>query len=225
MAIRTNDADGSTADFLNAAALRDDPITIMEWVNFYADSGNTNLSVWEGSNRAWRMSAATGPTELRGRISDTGSDQNSVSANTSLANPEWAHVGIMYDGVDLEYWHNGELDATSAQDGIFNSTANLAIGGQEGGGNTADCEHADIRIYSRILSPEEMQTIHALRGHDGIVDGLVFRCLGGEGAIAALVSATNPKDIGPGAIAFDAGYGSPVPSYIEGEGFSFRKRA
>jgi hypothetical protein len=69
-----------------------------------------------------------------------------------------------------------------------------------------------------------METIYAARGHDGIVDGLVFRCLGKEGAISALVSSVNPVDIGPDSIGFDAGYGSPVPSYIEDGGFSFRKR-
>ncbi len=162
---------------------------------------------------------------MRCRISSTGADQNSVSSGTTIANPEWNHMALMYDGTDLEFWLNGVLDATAAQAGIFDSTADLAIGGQVGGGNSSDTEHADIRIYSRILSPEEMETIHALRGHDGIVDGLVFRCLGLEGAIGALVSATNPKDIGPSAIAFAGGFGTPVPSYIEGEGFSFRKRA
>lgn len=225
MAIRTNDTDGSTADFLNAAALRTDPITVLEWVNWYADSGNTMIGVWEGSNRAWRMSAAIGPTELRTRISFTGSDQESTSANTSVGQDEWHLHGLMFDGTDNEYWLDGVLDATSVDSGsLFASTANLSIGGQEAGGNASDTEHADIRIYDRVLSPEEMETIYAARGHDGIVDGLVFRCLGKEGAISALVSSVNPVDIGPDSIGFDAGYGSPVPSYIEDGGFSFRKR-
>jgi len=161
---------------------------------------------------------------MRCRISDTGADQNSVSSSTAITNGDWNHMALMYDGVDLEFWLNGVEDASSAQDGIFASTANLAIGGQEAGGNASDTEHSDIRIYSRVLSPEEMETIVAARGHDGIVDGLVFRCMGGEGAIGALVSAVNPKDIGPLAIAFDAGYGSPVPSYVDNDGLSFRRR-
>lgn len=225
MGIRTNNSDGSTADFNNAAVLRDDPITIMEWVNWYADTGDTLISVWEGgADRAWRMSAADAPTEMRARISDDGADQNSVSSSTAITNGVWNHMAMMYDGVDLEFWLNGVLDASSAQAGIFDSTANLAIGGQEGGGNTSDTEHADIRIYDRILGPEEMETITAARGHDGIVDGLVFRCLGKEGGLAALVSAANPKDIGPNAIGFAGGFGSPVPSYVEDGGLSFRRR-
>lgn len=134
-------------------------------------------------------------------------------------------MALMYDGTDLEFWLNGVLDATGAQAGIFASAQDLAIGGQAGGGNSSDTEHADIRIYSRIMTPEEMQTIVAARGHDGIVDNLVFRCMGGEGAIGALVSAVNPKDISLNTTAFAAGFGTPVPSYIEDGGLSFRKRA
>lgn len=225
MAIRTNNTDGSTADFLNAASLRTDPISIMEWVNWYADTGDTQIGVWTGSIRAWRLSAATGPTELRTRISTDGSNQLSTSAATATTNNAWHHQALLYDGTDNEYWLDGVLDATSVDSGgLFASSANLSIGGQEAGGNASDTEHADIRIYNRILSAEEMETIYAARGHDGIVDGLVFRALGREGAIAALVSAANPRDIGPDQIGFDAGYGSPVPSYIEDGGFSFRKR-
>jgi len=226
MGIRCSDADGSTADFLNAAVLRDDPITCMHWVNSYADTGNTFLSVWEGaSERAWRTSAADAPTEMRARISSDGADQNSVSSSTVITNGDWYHMALMYDGVDLEFWLNGVEDASSAQDGIFASAANLSIGGQEGGGNSSDTEHSDIRIYDRIMTPQEMETIYAARGHDGIVDGLVFRCLGKEGAPGILVSAANPADVGPNKIGFDAGYGSPVPSFItDNAGLNFRKR-
>jgi len=133
-------------------------------------------------------------------------------------------MALMYDGTNLDFWLNGVEDATGVQAGIFASTARLAIGGQQGGGNSSDTEHSDIRIYSRALPADEMETIVAARGHDGITDGLVFRCLGDEGALAALVSAVNPKDIGPLAIAFDAGYGSPVPSYVVNGGLSFRRR-
>ena len=228
MGIRCNDADGSTADFNNAAALRDEPLTAMHWVRNYADTGNTFLSIWNGaSNRAWRTSAATGPTNMRCRISSDGADQNSVSSSTTIVTGVWNHMALMYDGVDLDFWLNGVLDATGVPTaGIFASTARLAIGGQEGGGNSSDTEHSDIRVYSRVMTPEEMQTIVAARGHDGIVDGLVFRCLGKEGAPAALVSAVNPKDVSPAGIAFNAGFGTPVPSFISDDaGLSFRRRA
>lgn len=225
MSIRSNGSDNSTADFDNLAALRNDPITIMHWLNWYADTGGTSISIWGGSDRAWRMSAADAPTELRTRISTTGADQESTSASGSISNGVWHHHALMYDGTDNEYWFNGVLDATSADPGgLHASVLDLAIGGQAGGGDASDTEQADIRIYDRILSPEEMQTIVAARGHDEILDGLVFRALGNEGAIGALVSAVNPRDIGPNQIGFAGGFGTPVPSYVVDGGLSFRRR-
>lgn len=226
MAIRCNDTNNSTADFNNAAALRTDPISIMHWVNNYADTGNTFLSVWGASGtRAWRTSAATGPTNMRTRLSTDGANQLSTSSSTTITNGTWYHMAMLYDGTDNEFWLNGVLDATSVDaGGLFASSQDLSIGGQQGGGNASDTEHADIRIYSRILSAEEMETIYAARGHDGITDGLEFRCLGNEGAISALVSSVNPADIGPAKIGFAGGFGTPVPNYIEDGGFSFRRR-
>ncbi|NIQ74033.1 MAG: LamG domain-containing protein, partial [Gammaproteobacteria bacterium] len=132
MAIRCNDANGSSADFNNAASLRTDPITAMHWVNNYADTGRTFLSVWDGStNRAWRTSAATGPTNMRTRLSTDGANQLSTSSSTTIANDgTWYHMAFMYDGTDNEFWLNGVLDATSVDaGGLFASTADLSIGG------------------------------------------------------------------------------------------------
>lgn len=231
MGIRTNDLDGSSADFSNHSSLVADPITIMAWVNWYTGGGtpgggNNVLAVWDASpNRGWRMSAADAPLEMRSRISTDGDNQLSTSSNTTIGLDVWNHMAIMYDGTDNEFWLNGILDATSVDaGGLFASTADLGIGGEAGGGNNSDTDSADIRIYDRILSPEEMQTIIAARGRDGIVDGLVFRALGNEGAIGALVSAVNPRDIGPNQIGFAGGIGTPVPSYVEDGGFSFRRK-
>ncbi len=45
-----------------------------------------------------------------------------------------------------------------------------------------DATLEDFRFYDRVLSLEEIQTIHACQGVDGIVDGLVSRWLMNEGA-------------------------------------------
>lgn len=226
MAIATDDANGASIDFNNAAALRNDPITVMGWIRWRADTGNTTLSIWNGStDRAYRMSAATGPTNMRSRISTDGSNQLSVSSSTAITIGAWNHMALMYDGTDLEFWLNGVEDATGVQSGgLFASTGRFAIGGQHGGGNTCDADHADVRVYSRLLTPAEMQTIYAAQGHDGIVDGLELRAPLNEGALTALVSATNPTDIGPAKIGYFGSFGTPVPSYVQDGGLSYRKR-
>lgn len=227
MGISSDDANGAAVDFANAAGLVADPITVMGWIRWRADTGNTTLSVWDGaSNRCHRMSAATGPTNMRARISTTGADQNSVSSSTAITIGVWNHMALMYDGTDLDFWLNGVLDATAVQaGGLFASTGRFAIGGQQGGGNTCDADHADVRIYSRIMSPEEMQTIVAAQGHDGIVNGLELRAQLNEGAVGTLVSASNPADVGPEQVAYFGQFGTPVPAYIEDGGLSFRKAA
>lgn len=226
MGIASDDANGASVDFANAAALVADPITVMGWLKWRVDSGNTTLSIWDGAaNRCHRMSASTGPTEMRARISNTGADQNSTSSSTALSLAVWYHMALMYDGTDLEFWLDGVLDATSVQAGsLFASTGRFAIGGQHGGGNTCDADHADVRVYNRIMSPEEMQTIFAARGHDGIVNGLELRAPLNEGALGVLVSAVNPIDIGPAKVGYFGEFGAPVPSYVQDGGLSHRKR-
>lgn len=227
MGIASDDANGASVDFANAAGLVADPITVMGWLKWRVDSGNTTLSVWDGaSNRCHRMSAATGPTEMRSRISTDGSNQLSTSSSTALTLNQWYHMALMYDGTDLEFWLDGVEDATSVNaGGLFASTGRFAIGGQQGGANTCDADHADVRVYSRLMSPEEMQTIFAARGHDGIVNGLEFRAQLNEGGIGTLVSAINPADIGPIQVAYFGQFGTPVPAYVEDPGLSFRKAA
>lgn len=226
MGIASDDVNGASVDFANAAGLVTDPIAVMGWIRWRADTGNTTLSVWNGAaNRCHRMSAATGPTNMRSRVSLTGADQNSASSGTAITIGAWNHMALMYDGTDLDFWLNGVLDASAAHVGsLFASTGLFAIGGQHGGGNTCDADHADVRVYSRILSPEEMQTIVAAQGHDGIVNGLELRTQLNEGALGILTSAVNPVDIGPAKIAFSAANGAPVPAYVEDGGLSFRRR-
>ncbi len=226
MGMASDDVNGASIDFVNALALVTDPITVMHWIRWRADTGNTTLSVWDGAaNRCHRMSAATGPTNMRSRISTTGADQNSTSSGTAITIGAWNHMALMYDGTDLDFWLNGVLDATAVQaGGLFASTGRFAIGGQHGGGNTCDADHADVRIYNRILTPAEMQTIVAAQGHDGIVNGLELRAQLNEGPLGTLVSAINPIDVGPAKIAYFGEFGAPVPSYVQDGGLSFRKR-
>jgi hypothetical protein len=47
---------------------------------------------------------------------------------------------------------------------------------------------ADMRIYNRLLTLKEIQTIHACRGTDGISSGLLHRWMMNEGAENAAVS-------------------------------------
>lgn len=75
-------------------------------------------------------------------------------------------------------------------------------------------EVMDMRIYNRALSPAEIQTIHGVRGTDGIVDGLIARWQFNDGAPGTLVGTTlslTGKHNGTG------GPGGNEPLYIGNE--------
>lgn len=229
MGIRSNNDDGSSFDFDNVAALRNDPLSAMLWVNNYSGGGNpgdggTYFSIWGGSDRAWRISADDSPLEYRARISTIGSDELSLSSITTIDLDRWYHVGMDYDGTDINFWLNGILDAGPGNQpgGLHPSVLDLAISGQAGGGDPVDASTADARVYNRILTPAEWQTIFASQGKDSIVEGLLFRALLNDREPGILVSAKNPIDIGPDQIGFAASFGTPVPNYEEGPGFGFR---
>jgi hypothetical protein len=73
----------------------------------------------------------------------------------------------------------------------------------------------DLRVYQRLLSANEIQTIYTARGHDGIVDGLVGRWLHNErtdglAAIAGSVRDTSPSQWATATVTSDPLYaGSP----------------
>lgn len=232
MPIRCDDSDGSQFEFLNIAALRNDPLSMMMWINNYTGGGDeggggTYFSIWTGSTRAWRITASSGPLEYRARISTTGSNQLSLSSNTTISLDTWYLVGMDYDGTDINFWLNGALDAGPGNQpgGLFASSEDLAVNGQSTGGNQPDSDTADSRIYNRILSAEEWETIYAARGHDGITAGLIMRSEQAEGSPGTLLSSQNPEDISESQLIYGTEYGSPVPSYIaEGPGLSFRRR-
>ena len=104
----------------------------------------------------------------------------------------------------------------------FNPTTNVRIGATGlGGSGFFNGKMNDVRIYNRVLSDDELQTIFAARGVDGIVNGLVGRWLLNEKSPGTTVSgAGSVKDIGP-----FGNNGTPVsaPVYIEGE-LRFRRK-
>jgi hypothetical protein len=230
MALRHDDSDGSCVSYDDGAGgLVTTPFSAMLWVRHYTGGGDpggsgTVLGVWGASGtRAWRLSVSDAPLEYRSRYSDDGDNQNSVSSSTTISLDVWHHVGIDFDGTDIRFWLNGILDASANQAGsMFNPTQDLGVGGFADGGNECDIDTEDVRVYNRILTAAEWQTIHASQGKDGIVDGLLARMPQTDREPGILVSAKNSVDVGPSKFLFDTAFGSPVAEYNEGTGFGMR---
>ena len=108
-----------------------------------------------------------------------------VVANPFTANT-WHHVVAAY------LWNGAtKTDITCYIDGVSYGTDNDNDGAQVaaiqylasvGGAGFMPCRLADFRIYNRQLSENEILTIHACRGVDGIVSGMTHRWLMKEGA-------------------------------------------
>lgn len=116
-------------------------------------------------------------------------------------------------------------------DGVIDGTLGVVFGGafsnlntgtlnQIGGGGfptqQLDGTLGDLRVYNRALSAAEIACIAAMRGHDGIVDGLVLRYLMGEQpASGAAVALGQVKDVSPAQVV-------PTPTAILGVAPTYR---
>lgn len=84
--------------------------------------------------------------------------------STGYAPPigQWLHLGFTYDGHYIRFYVNGSLYGTSTDYNsiIASTTANLYIGKQAGDTYNFDGKMADLRIYNRVLSVEEIKSLY-----------------------------------------------------------------
>lgn len=139
-------------------------------------------------------------------FNDIYEDPGGGASATTFSIGQLYHVVAQGDAVaDVnELFVDGVLDLTnsSATQGTIGTA--LHIGSRVGVG-FANVDFFDFRVYGRELTPAEVSTIHAARGGDGIVDGLLNRWLMNEGAPGAAAS-------GAGSIVDQLGADSGTPN-------------
>lgn len=103
----------------------------------------------------------------------------------------WVHVAVTYNSDspsnNASIYLNGVSQSitetwTPAGSRRSDASYDLIIGNHDDLGRCLWGWEEDARMYNRILSANEIQTIHAAQGNDGIVDGLVARYLLDQGA-------------------------------------------
>jgi len=127
------------------------------------DSNTTNAGFGirtRGSNNDWRAD-----------FWNNFIDFSVTSLNT------WVHFALTYDGTTARVYTNGAADGSSVitlntQDDYGLYISRWILGG---GDEFFDGAIADVRVYSRELSIEEIQTIYEARGKDSVVDSLEGR--------------------------------------------------
>lgn len=94
-----------------------------------------------------------------------GNSQNSTTSTAELTAGEWNHVVITYDGTNATSYLNGTQMDTQAIGTAKNfSNGGLTIGVFAASSLYFDGNIDDVRIYNRVLSPEEIAKIAAGEG-------------------------------------------------------------
>ena len=149
------------------------------------------VSIWvrvDSSTGTRRPFGNTGAWEMRAAGTTLTSDllQSGTLGTATLTTGVYHHLAIVQDvtNTDRFFYVDGVLvdsvlaaTFTGAQNGVMN--IGVAPGGAGQGWNGA---LDDLRIYNRILPLDEIQTIHACRGQDGILDSLEHHWPMNEGA-------------------------------------------
>ena len=168
------------------------------WVNLTSLVANIRRFFGTATNFEIRAGNAGGTTPAGATVNDFYNNSDGAIASTLLTVGTWFHVAGRgeLDGVPnsiTDVFINGVLDAgPTTIAGAAVAAATMTIGNRTGMANTQGTNGllADLRVYNRQLTPEEIQTIFQTRGVDGIVDGLVLRAFMDEGPEGGVVSGT-----------------------------------
>ena len=88
----------------------------------------------------------------------------------------WKHYAGTYDGQKIKLYVDGRLVDTAPSGPMPDSSAELLIGALMPGSRTVDGELADLRIYRRVLSADEVaRVVEAASDGGDVRDGLLTR--------------------------------------------------
>ena len=110
----------------------------------------------------------------------------------------WHHVAVTWDGVNVNIYLDAVLvGGPNAFAGpiVYSGADVFEIGASNAHDGSVNGPAADARIYNRGLSAKEVKELFQARGADSIVQGLVGRYIGNEGAVGVVGGAGSIKDI------------------------------
>ncbi|MFQ6114705.1 MAG: LamG-like jellyroll fold domain-containing protein [bacterium] len=144
----------------------------------YVDLGNDTLFNWTGAFSAafWiKVNAWQGSWDTVLKKSDVWSFERDIERNalafyhwpnfvptvvTVLEDGNWHHIAATYDGVEQKIYKDGMLMGTKKNIGDMNiNTNHVFIGSDNGGGRYFNGWLDDVRIYNRVLSDAEIDSL------------------------------------------------------------------
>jgi hypothetical protein len=134
-----------------------------------------------------------------------------LSDGTAPTLGTWFHLAGTYDASggsnNMNIYKDGVLkNSATFTDGIVTTVTGPSIGSLNAS-RWMKGQLADVRIYNRALSANEIKTIYACKGHDGISYGLVGRW--------ALNDDASGHQVLPGSVKDLTIYGNDATSFVD----------
>lgn len=153
-------------------------LSITAWVNPDNDGLNEDQVIIAkapdtGSTGPFRLTLEEPDLEARFLIND-----EHVTSSVTVVPGDWTFIAGVYDGSDKKIFINAVEDGSESESGdVETSSDPLLLGALDDGTVKRELDGlmADIRVYTRALSVEELLTIYTSLGMDGIVEGLLWR--------------------------------------------------
>ena len=202
-----------------------------DWItsttNYTRNSTDHTVMYWlrlDNSSSTRRPFGHTGLWEARTSGTTLTSDylQSGTLGTVTLTVGQWQHVAFVQDVTNTDrfaYLDGVLVDTITSASFAGNQVANLSLGVTAGGSGQGWVGGIDdIRVYDRVMDQQEIQTIHACRGTDGIKNGLSLWYQLNEGVEGAVVSQTlyNQGMDGNSAPNLETVTGNPLFDYSAG---------
>ena len=111
--------------------------------------------------------ASGGATRLRFRLKTGGVTTTLIATAGDITENEWVHVAAVYDGAAMRLYQDGvEVGSQSKSGSLTDSGAVVWLGGNPPNATERPWagQLAEVRIYDRVLSAEEVQLLASLSG-------------------------------------------------------------
>ncbi len=226
MAIDFTGAAGADVDLGNPTSLQiTGAFTVMCWVCLDASPQNVEIVTKQtAGDRGFSLQTDDDPpNDTWGIFVIAKTSSTTMSSGWTafkLSPGVWYHIaGQFVPSTAVQIWLDGVLSnekTTGVPATMYNSGNNVTIAGRPppDSNSNVDGKIEDVRFYKdHVFSAAEMSTIHAGRGHDKMIDGMVSRLMLNEGAPGASVTgASSVKDLG-----VNGNHGSPSGSNLYAE--------
>lgn len=178
-----------------------------------ADSLAALQRIWgAGTHNEARIALTTGLV-----TNDVFEGAGGTASTSGVAVGTWTFIAMTADAnADTgTVYFNGALEVTGIDHTGTTVGTSMSLGTRTGSTDFFTGALDDWRMYDRLLPTDEIETIFALRGNDGIRDGLIHRFTFREGAPGTSVGTTLADDAGGGGGVGGILTGTPV--YEESE--------